>query len=279
MDGMTLTDLEKKYQSKFIKIPMLCFRIHHVNGIRITLAEYKVLELVVSYMKNGLKMQTIEIAFVIGIAGTTVSTMLTKLENLELITIDNRNKGTGAGCERRVIFPTEKLLDLCRIEPPPHLSGSQGSPLRRSQESPLRKAKGTLKRALSVHKTNENYRKPNEKDFECSNKLLAASFDSFWERYPKKRGRKEALAEWKKLKPDEALVDVVLVAIEKQKLWREQGEARGEFRPEWKDPCRWLKNESWTDEVEVDEWNPPLSPAEVCKIMGYPPEAAHTIIR
>jgi hypothetical protein len=50
----------------------------------------------------------------------------------------------------------------------------------------------------------------------------------------------------------------MMAAIERQKLWREDGKARGEFRPEWPHPATWLRNERWQDEVHgPDPWQPP----------------------
>ena len=100
------------------------------------------------------------------------------------------------------------------------------------------------------------------------------SFNAFWAAYPKKVGRLDAEAAWKKLHPDEHLNSIIMEAIEKQKLWREQGNVQGDFRPQWKDPARWINKKCWTDEVEIKtggngeavktkfEWNDP-SPEEV----------------
>lgn len=73
-------------------------------------------------------------------------------------------------------------------------------------------------------------------------------FLSFWSTYPKKSGnKKKAWLEWEKL--DLPPLQTILDAIVKQDKWRRN--ANGEFRPEWKDPERWIKYECWNDEVDT----------------------------
>lgn len=74
-------------------------------------------------------------------------------------------------------------------------------------------------------------------------------FDEFWQAYPKKAGKANALREWNKAKPN---LQSVLAAIVDQKAWRENA-PDGEFRPPWKDPERWIKAECWNDEVATPE--------------------------
>lgn len=97
---------------------------------------------------------------------------------------------------------------------------------------------------------NKNNKKTYPDDFLC-----------FWEAYPKKSGSKKAAFEnWKKLNGNKPAIDVVLIAIEQQKEWRRNARD-GDFRPEWKDPERWIKNRMWepefthyTEESEIDKW-------------------------
>lgn len=81
-------------------------------------------------------------------------------------------------------------------------------------------------------------------------------FEKFWTSYPKKVGKKECIEKWKALNPSEELLQKILSAIEKQKEWRAKA-ASGDFRPEWKDPIRWLKKESWEDEIDKQSNNEP----------------------
>lgn len=75
-------------------------------------------------------------------------------------------------------------------------------------------------------------------------------FLSFWSSYPKKSGsKKAAYSEWKKLNGDKPPLNTVLAAIKKQIEWRSRA-GPNEFRPEWKDPERWIKNRMWEAEIE-----------------------------
>ena len=70
----------------------------------------------------------------------------------------------------------------------------------------------------------------------------------FWKCYPLKVKKPKALAGFLKLKPDRALLDRMLEAIERQKqtmAWRKNN---GQFIPH---PATWLANRQWEDEVSV----------------------------
>lgn len=78
-----------------------------------------------------------------------------------------------------------------------------------------------------------------------------AEFLKFWEAYPKKSGsKKSAFDNWKKLNGEKPELDVVMSAIEAQIEWRKN--ASGKFRPEWKDPERWIKHRMWEAELTDD---------------------------
>jgi hypothetical protein len=86
-------------------------------------------------------------------------------------------------------------------------------------------------------------------------------FLSFWDSYPRKSGSKKAAFDaWKKIGSDLPSVDIILSSIMVQKGWRKN--ANGEFRPEWKDPERWLKNRMWESDFKT----------EVKKAIGVPKE-------
>ncbi len=82
------------------------------------------------------------------------------------------------------------------------------------------------------------------------NNALDPDFLAFYNAYPLKRDRKQALIAWNKLNGTKPHISVLLTAIEKQKLWRDRA-SPDEFRPEWKYPATWLNGECWLDEVEV----------------------------
>jgi hypothetical protein len=77
--------------------------------------------------------------------------------------------------------------------------------------------------------------------------LIERRFDEFWEAYPKKVGKKAALASWKKVKPDTELFDKIMTAIGRAKAtWQWQRE-NGRYIP---NPKTWLNEGRWDDEYE-----------------------------
>lgn len=76
------------------------------------------------------------------------------------------------------------------------------------------------------------------------------SFRAFWEAYPKKKGRKEALDAWNSLKPNMQLFQRILVVLKKEcqtDQWQKNG---GDYIPY---PAKWLRREPWDDECYVSE--------------------------
>ena len=72
-------------------------------------------------------------------------------------------------------------------------------------------------------------------------------FEQFWEAYPKKVGKEAALKAFKKIAPDEDLMQTILGAIVKQKLSRQWQENGGQYIPY---PATWLNGHRWEDEME-----------------------------
>ena len=77
-----------------------------------------------------------------------------------------------------------------------------------------------------------------------------AGFVRLYEAYPHKCGRQAALKAWRKLKPAESLVEVMLDAIAAQLDWRAAKAAAAEWAPEWAHPATWLNAGRWADELE-----------------------------
>jgi hypothetical protein len=72
-------------------------------------------------------------------------------------------------------------------------------------------------------------------------------FDAFWKSYPRKVSKGDARKAWRKLKPDLALQETILGAIETQKESREWAKERGRYIPY---PASWLNAEGWTNELQ-----------------------------
>jgi hypothetical protein len=70
-------------------------------------------------------------------------------------------------------------------------------------------------------------------------------FNLFWDAYDKKVGKPNAIKEWKKIKPDEELVKVIVNQAKKDKLAKPDNKYR-------KDPERWLKGGHWQDELIIE---------------------------
>ena len=72
--------------------------------------------------------------------------------------------------------------------------------------------------------------------------MLEAAFDRFWAAYPRKTDKQDAKKAFFRLKPDEALLQTMLAAIEKQKKSAQWAEESGRFIPHastWLNGCRW----------------------------------------
>tara|TARA_B100000131_G_scaffold289853_1_gene302174 strand:- start:1824 stop:2366 length:543 start_codon:yes stop_codon:yes gene_type:complete len=72
---------------------------------------------------------------------------------------------------------------------------------------------------------------------------VLALFDTFWDAYDKKRGKKNAKVQWIKQVTTEETANVVIAAAIAQKINVEQ-----KYR---KDPERWLRDHRWEDEQTV----------------------------
>lgn len=77
---------------------------------------------------------------------------------------------------------------------------------------------------------------------------LETSFEEFWKSYPIKVGKKKALFEWKKLRPDEQLITKIMKSINAQIDYKVREERKGSFVPRLPDAERWIKHERYNDE-------------------------------
>lgn len=71
-------------------------------------------------------------------------------------------------------------------------------------------------------------------------------FATFWQQYPRKVAKPQALKAWKKIKPAGQLLANLMAALEKQKAsadWQKDG---GQFIPH---PATWLNGRRWEDEA------------------------------
>ncbi len=71
----------------------------------------------------------------------------------------------------------------------------------------------------------------------------ARDFEKFWAAYPKKDGKKDALAAWAKVSEP---VETLLAAIEKRRNTDDWTKSKGQFVPL---PATWLRGKRWEDEL------------------------------
>lgn len=71
------------------------------------------------------------------------------------------------------------------------------------------------------------------------------AFERFWQAYPKKRSRDQALRAFEKINPDEQLLAVIVAAVERAKTRADWLKDRGQFIPY---PATWLNAGGWKDE-------------------------------
>lgn len=70
-------------------------------------------------------------------------------------------------------------------------------------------------------------------------------FERFWRAYPKRKGKDEAWKLWRKLNPDDALTDTIVLAVEAQCRGPDWLKEAGRFIPH---PTTWLNRGGWKDE-------------------------------
>ena len=76
----------------------------------------------------------------------------------------------------------------------------------------------------------------------------------FWEAYPKKRSKQDALKAFNSIKPDEVLLGRMLEAISAAKVSEQWLEHGGRFVPH---PATWLRRGCWEDELTCKLATPP----------------------
>lgn len=82
----------------------------------------------------------------------------------------------------------------------------------------------------------------------CSlNEQLEDSFNTFWEAYPRKQTKEQAVKAWRKLSPSPELLNTMLASLDLLKQSPNWLENNGKFIPL---PTTWINGKRWEDEVE-----------------------------
>lgn len=85
---------------------------------------------------------------------------------------------------------------------------------------------------------------------ECKKENPLIGFSDFWSAYPRKVGRQPASREWTKIKPDAAMVETIISALDIHKRSDQWQRDDGRFIPH---PATWLRQRRWEDDVETAE--------------------------
>jgi len=92
-----------------------------------------------------------------------------------------------------------------------------------------------------------------------------ARFDKFYQAYPNKKSKGDALKAWEKLEPDDDLTEKMILAIQAQSRYRREALNSKEFLPDWKLPATWLRAMCWEDEIESHSALKEKQAAEYCQ--------------
>ena len=76
-------------------------------------------------------------------------------------------------------------------------------------------------------------------------------FEKFWESYPQKVNRGNALLAFEKLNPSDALFERMLSELQLQIEQRQACIDSGQWVPKWKYPENWIAQQCWLEEIEM----------------------------
>ena len=161
----------------------------------------------------------------------SVSTHIKKLQDMGLVSIENRFKDRAKTSNKYTFPPMESDVNVVDIPSKSDLQGMQTSITGGSE--------------LGLHKT-PIVKHPTKHPVKHT-PIVPSAFDVFYDNYPKKSGRKEALKAWNKLAPSEALIIRIMRDIVNRV---EQGHwCTGSGKQYIPGPAPYLNQERWTDEI------------------------------
>lgn len=173
-----------------------------------------------------------------GMSVSTVKRAISQLEEAGYLVVESRSV-------RGVSLPNQYLLNLDgvgseRTDPSSHRPEGVGSHRPTKQELLNQEVK-------PIPHTPED-------------KESIQGFEAFWKLYPKKKGRKDALKAWNKLKPDPEMQAVMIVALGKHRASRDWLKDGGQYVPL---AATWLNGERWEDELATSGAPPPGRPGSL----------------
>lgn len=109
----------------------------------------------------------------------------------------------------------------------------------------------------------DTHKRKKERLKKYTKETTSVSFDSFWNIFPKKVGKKMALKAWNKINPDDKLWTLIQTAIETQKKMEQWTKDKGRFIPH---ASTWLNQERWEDEVPENKFDTGGKPGKFANV-------------
>ncbi|MBA1195757.1 helix-turn-helix domain-containing protein [Pseudomonas plecoglossicida] len=164
-----------------------------------------------------------------GLSVSRVSEIISGLAERGLIKVEQIREG------KRVI---ERRLRISNpFDKPKTPSENAANPFGKDGEPPSENTQGSNTPMSNTKRVNNVRASGGETD---------AEFERFWKLYPKKKGRKDALKAWNKLKPDADLQVVMITALAKHCASLDWIKSNGQYIP---NASTWLNGERWQDEL------------------------------
>jgi len=116
----------------------------------------------------------------------------------------------------------------------------------------LKKTRGVSKKNNDVVKIDKKplSKKTNTINITTINTNTINMFEQFWNTYPKRKAKKDALKAFVKITPSERLLNEMIISIEMSKKTEDWKKKKGKYIPL---PATWINGERWNDEVIVEE--------------------------
>ena len=162
-----------------------------------------------------------------------------------------------SGAERGTFAMIQMQLDLdeqidAEISEKRAIAGSIGGKQTQANASKenseeANEANADIKNKNKNKNQNQNKNKSENKN-EDNEEMCAreARFDRFWALYPRKTAKQEAEKAFKRVDPDDELLETMIAAVEKQKKSEQWTRDGGQYIPH---PATWLNQKRWTDEM------------------------------
>ena len=120
---------------------------------------------------------------------------------------------------------------------------------RRSKMKQLQERNATSRDSNALDKE-EDKDKDKEEEKKKKKNTYSASFEAWFQNYPKKKKKGDAYKAWNTFRPDEDLQKIMTDAVEQHKKTAEWKKDDGQYIPY---PASWIRGRCWEDEIEIQE--------------------------